>query len=529
MARQQRRALLTVLAFVAGLSLIRVASADELEGTAQVESSGPDAAAPAGSEASFRVHGLLLGAKALVPYQSNEFGFGGAALAVLEWGPSRLWGLQLELGFVGLGGTKQSPPQGLEELRGATGGHVAAGFRVRPFAHTTSAMRQFWLSGAAGVALTGGVAAPLLDAFVGYNFSLTSNFWLGPALGYMLVIQTDKDSPRPENANLLLLGINGSFDFGAAPRNAAPSDRDFDGLIDSKDLCPDEPEDRDGFEDEDGCPDPDNDGDGILDLVDRCPLDPEDLDQFEDEDGCSDPDNDGDKIPDSDDACPLEPEDYDGYQDEDGCPELDNDGDNIPDLKDLCPNEPETVNGIADNDGCPDAESVRVIGDRIELDQKIHFWTNSDVIRGMSYPVLDKLARFLIEHTEYVHVDIEGHADRRGEESFNLDLSRRRARSILEFLAKHGVEESRLSSEGFGSSRPLVDAQNERAWFMNRRVEFVVTRNREVRVVTGVPGEQQPAFGRDKAPALPPVDPNEMDELEPQDTVQKPAAVEGDQ
>ncbi len=464
---------------------------------------------------SVRVHGLLLGAKAITPYQSREFGFGGAALGAIGWGPSPLWSVQAELGFVALSGSSRSAPTGLAELDGATGGHLAAGLRINPFAASSleDALGGLWLSGGLGASLTGGSVAPVLDAFLGYNFKLSRKFSLGPALGYLLVLQTDKDSPRPENANLALFGINGSFDFASPEPRVV--DRDYDGILDKSDACPDHPEDRDGFEDEDGCPEADNDQDGIIDGEDRCPLDPEDKDGFEDEDGCSDVDNDADQVRDVDDECPLDAEDRDGFEDEDGCPEPDNDGDGIIDLKDLCPNEPEIVNGIADNDGCPDAESVRVVGDKIELDQKIHFWTNSHVIRGMSYPVLDKLARFLVEHAEYVKVDIEGHADRRGDEEFNLDLSRRRARSILEFLAKRGVDESRLASEGFGSSRPLVDADNEGAWFMNRRVEFVVTRNRQVKVVTGVPGQSEaPAFGTDSEASevpLPPA-PSEEDE-----------------
>ena len=81
----------------------------------------------------------------------------------------------------------------------------------------------------------------------------------------------------------------------------------------------------------------DRDGDGIKDDVDKCPDEPEDFDGFQDEDGCPDPDNDNDGIPDKDDRCPNEPEDRDGDQDEDGCPENsdgDRDGDGIPDSKD---------------------------------------------------------------------------------------------------------------------------------------------------------------------------------------------------
>ena len=65
----------------------------------------------------------------------------------------------------------------------------------------------------------------------------------------------------------------------------------------------------------------DGDGDGIPDDVDACPADPEDLDGFQDEDGCPDLDNDGDGVPDTIDACPDQAEDLDGFEDDDGCPE----------------------------------------------------------------------------------------------------------------------------------------------------------------------------------------------------------------
>jgi outer membrane protein OmpA-like peptidoglycan-associated protein len=65
-------------------------------------------------------------------------------------------------------------------------------------------------------------------------------------------------------------------------------DRDGDGIPDDIDKCPNEPEDKDGFEDEDGCPDPDNDKDGIPDAVDKCPNEPETVNGVDDEDGCPD-------------------------------------------------------------------------------------------------------------------------------------------------------------------------------------------------------------------------------------------------
>jgi hypothetical protein len=98
----------------------------------------------------------------------------------------------------------------------------------------------------------------------------------------------------------------------------------------------------------------DSDGDGIPDYKDRCPLEPEDRDGFKDEDGCPDLDNDNDGVPDSFDGRPLQKEDYDGFEDDDGIPDLDNDGDGIIDERDMCPDRPEDLDGFEDEDGCPD-------------------------------------------------------------------------------------------------------------------------------------------------------------------------------
>jgi outer membrane protein OmpA-like peptidoglycan-associated protein len=177
--------------------------------------------------------------------------------------------------------------------------------------------------------------------------------------------------------------------FGAIGFTREVADADGDGVPDQRDQCVTVPEDRDGFQDEDGCPDPDNDGDGILDAEDKCPNEPETKNDFQDADGCPDevPDRDQDGIPDADDQCPdegghaiivrfgddygcpdrdrdgipdkldkcpREAEDFDGFQDADGCPDPDNDGDGIPDVNDQCIDQPETKNGYQDADGCPD-------------------------------------------------------------------------------------------------------------------------------------------------------------------------------
>ncbi len=135
-------------------------------------------------------------------------------------------------------------------------------------------------------------------------------------------------------------------------------DRDDDGIDDALDQCPTDKEDRDGYEDSDGCPDPDNDLDTVLDAQDKCPDQAEDQDNFEDRDGCPDPDNDKDGIPDVADQCPNEPETKNGFKDDDGCPdEADKDNDGVPDSRDKCPDQPEDTDGFQDTDGCPDLDN----------------------------------------------------------------------------------------------------------------------------------------------------------------------------
>lgn len=143
------------------------------------------------------------------------------------------------------------------------------------------------------------------------------------------------------------------------PLHFGGRDRDDDLVKDKDDECPDSPEDIDGFQDSDGCPDEDNDGDGVPDRRDAAPNLAEDFDGFQDEDGRPDLDNDFDGIPDTEDECPNQPEDFDGDSDVDGCPDLviDSDSDGIPDTEDGCPHEAEDFDGSADADGCPDPDN----------------------------------------------------------------------------------------------------------------------------------------------------------------------------
>ncbi len=291
------------------------------------------------------------------------------------------------------------------------------------------------------------------------------------------------------------------------------ADRDGDGLRDDVDECPDDPEDRDDFEDQDGCPEPDNDRDGILDVDDqcvdvpedrdnnededgcpeggdfdrdrdgildqndRCPDDPEDRDDFEDTDGCPDPDNDRDGLLDAADECPSEAEDYDGFQDDDGCPDLDNDSDRIVDDIDRCPDEPETYNGSEDEDGCPDRGLVVLEENQLLILEKIYFETNSAVIQRRSFAVIDAVAATLTGNPQIRLLEVQGHADERGNDDYNLRLTRDRAAAVVEALVQRGVERNRVQSAGYGELCPISSDHNAAAWDQNRRVEFTIIEN----------------------------------------------------
>jgi len=251
-------------------------------------------------------------------------------------------------------------------------------------------------------------------------------------------------------------------------------DKDRDGINNRNDKCVDEPEDKDGFEDEDGCPDDDNDGDGITDDVDQCVSDPEDKDGFEDEDGCPDLDNDGDGMTDERDQCPSRAEDEDGFEDNDGCPELDNDQDGWLDAEDACPNAAENFNSYLDDDGCPD----QIPDDLAEFAgaiPAIQFQVNSDRLKRTARPVLDKAARVLVRYPDLA-VEIGGHASSEGDDDYNMQLSQGRVVTVREYLIDRGVDADRLRAVGYGETRPIASNDSEAGRIANRRVEFKLSR-----------------------------------------------------
>ncbi|MCK5798560.1 MAG: OmpA family protein [Deltaproteobacteria bacterium] len=374
----------------------------------------------------------------------------GAAFAVV---PQRFDVVAELIGQVGLGGSSDVDRMAHE---------ILAGIRLY------LARNSYMLLGV-GRGLRGGwgttnysYGSPDIRAFLGFVFEPN----IGDRDGDGLKDDVDKCPMRPED-------FDGFEDEDGCP----DEDNDKDGILDVDDKCPNEPEDKDGIEDEDGCPEADildRDGDGIPDNVDKCPDDPEDKDGFEDKDGCPDPDNDKDGILDVDDLCPNKPEDKDGFEDKDGCPDPDNDKDRILDVDDKCPNEPETYNGYQDEDGCPDKGRVVVHKGRIEILDKIYFETNRAVIKPVSFPILHAIAATLKGNPQILQIEIQGHADERGSDTHNMSLTDARAKAVRAYLVEKGLSMNRLLAKGYGETRPVDKRHNEEAWSKNRRVEFVI-------------------------------------------------------
>ncbi|WP_347066895.1 OmpA family protein [Flavobacterium sp. WV_118_3] len=260
-----------------------------------------------------------------------------------------------------------------------------------------------------------------------------------------------------------------TFKFGG-------KDTDGDGIYDKDDACPDVP----GLKEFQGCPD--TDGDGIPDKDDACP----DVAGPKEFQGC--PDTDGDGIPDKDDACPevAGPKQFNGCPDTDGdgvpdnvdkcptvkgpkenggCPWPDRDGDGVADKDDKCPD----VKGTVANNGCPEVsdETIKKLN---AYAKTILFNSGKASFQKQTFPVLQSITAILKEYPNS-RFSIEGHTDSDGKDAFNQKLSEDRAKAVKDYLIENGIDSDRLSSIGYGESKPIDTNKTAKGKANNRRVE----------------------------------------------------------
>tara|TARA_R110001583_G_scaffold48013_7_gene150174 strand:+ start:10503 stop:11831 length:1329 start_codon:yes stop_codon:yes gene_type:complete len=307
------------------------------------------------------------------------------------------------------------------------------------------------------------IGAGTLNGTLGFNFWFSENIGLTVQSSYKHAFEDYLNSHFQHTAGLSIKfggtdtdgdGIYDKDDAcpdvaGLAAFNGCP-DTDGDGIEDSKDSCPNEA----GLAEFNGCPD--TDGDGVADKDDNCPT----VAGLKALAGC--PDADGDGVTDADDACP----DVAGPAANKGCPWPDTDGDGVLDKDDACPD----VVGTVANNGCPEV-SVEVQKTLNEYAKTILFDSGKSSIKKQSSAVLGDIIKILNEYPNSKFT-IEGHTDSVGSEANNQKLSDARALSVKEYLVENGIDKFRLSSVGYGESKPIDTNATSKGRANNRRVEI---------------------------------------------------------
>ena len=360
-------------------------------------------------------------------------------------------------------------------------GVLGATFELIPVLDVTGHASYLWLSpasgspaGKPGTAAGGGVGVrlhrpiagnqviPWFAAELGFIWSATGTFSLLPSAGLLLKPSGTSPiafGPFVRFSQAFKLGevvgretYNGSFLAAGLTLEFLPRDAPASEQLTDTTTPPTPPPDTS-----------DTDGDGIPDSADSCMTAAEDKDGFEDADGCPDPDDDGDGVEDRDDKCPL----VKGSKRAGGCPDSDNDG--VSDDKDGCPLKP----GKPDNGGCPLYAQVVVTESKIEIKQKLYFAYALTSLLPKSFAVLTEVAEALEDHSTLC-VRVEGHTDSKGVPAANKKLSKGRADSVRDYLVSKGTSPKRLAAVGYGDTLPRDSNATADGRDNNRRVEFVI-------------------------------------------------------
>ena len=246
-------------------------------------------------------------------------------------------------------------------------------------------------------------------------------------------------------------------------KKGCPTDKDSDGVADYLDKCPDTPIAAKGFVDKDGCL-LDTDSDRVSDYRDKCPNTP--LNIAVDSVGCPF-DTDGDGVADYLDKSPNTPTEARGKVDKEGRP-LDTDGDGIPDYRDNNPNVPDSSINKAD---------IKIKKEVYNLLKKafqgIRFEIGRDLIKTKSYIILNQIAGVLIANSTY-KTEINGYSDNTGSYKINKTLSTKRAKSVRKYLIRKGVTPTHLTIKGYSYNQPAASNKTAAGRTINRRVEFII-------------------------------------------------------
>jgi OmpA-OmpF porin, OOP family len=260
-------------------------------------------------------------------------------------------------------------------------------------------------------------------------------------------------SPLKDNAEPVAAKVTPPAPVKEVVAVVEEKDTDGDGIVDSKDKCPT----IKGLAKYNGCPIPDTDKDGINDEEDKCPT----VAGTAKYNGCPIPDSDNDGVNDEEDKCPT----VAGVARYKGCPIPDTDKDGVNDEEDKCP----TTVGTVANKGCPELSQYNF------ETKNIQFKTGSAELTTKGTAELNKLVAILKAHTEIKKISIEGHTDNTGKADKNMILSEKRVAAAKMFLSKKGIDVSRVTTQGYGDTKPIADNTTADGKQQNRRVEVYVT------------------------------------------------------
>lgn len=129
----------------------------------------------------------------------------------------------------------------------------------------------------------------------------------------------------------------------------------------------------------------------------------------------------------------------------------------------------------------PPPKRVEVTADKIVITEKIQFDFDKTTIKPESNGLLDEITQVIKDNPQIKKISIEGHTDGDGSDKYNLKLSDGRAKSVMEYLTSHGVDAGRLNAKGFGESKPIASNDTPEGKEANRRVEFLITEQEEVK------------------------------------------------
>ncbi|MCB9746727.1 MAG: OmpA family protein, partial [Alphaproteobacteria bacterium] len=138
---------------------------------------------------------------------------------------------------------------------------------------------------------------------------------------------------------------------------------------------------------------------------------------------------------------------------------------------------------------------VRLEEKEIVILEKVYFDFDKDTIKEESFPVLDQVANAMLDNPHILLVEVQGHTDSKGTDEYNQDLSQRRVESVVRYLSEKGVDITRLVPVGYGESRPIATNKTSSGRAKNRRVQFIILETEASRAEKAAQEAQEGAEG----------------------------------